>query len=248
MQTDFFIIKCWCKIYTRNLELKLNTFHSSSQIPRDRLHGMTQQQAGGQSMCRTLPAPQSPIQGPQGSLSPPLNRSIPSSPVRFSYSSRTLPAGATLPRERLSSTPCSSAILERRDVKPDEDVDPYGFPEARPSVSDVPDGAMFHHHSLYRQKSRKYSEHSPLSPKNQKTPPPSPHRGNEVRMIDIHPGQNAHMMVERTSSLRRSFKKESNGTLEAAARARGNVASAVYADLHEERVFQGLVPSADPQR
>ncbi|XP_060761580.1 sickle tail protein homolog isoform X2 [Neoarius graeffei] len=225
----------------------LRNNNGDARIPRDRLHGMTQQQAGGQLMCRTLPAPQSPIQGPQGSLSPPLNRSIPSSPVRFSYNSRTLPAGATLPRERLSSTPCSSAILERRDVKPDEDVDPYGFPEARPSVSDVPDGAMFHHHSLYRQKSRKYSEHSPLSPKNQKTPPPSPHRGNEVRMIDIHPGQNAHMMVERTSSLRRSFKKESNGTLEAAARARGNVASAVYADLHEERVFQGLVPSADPQ-
>lgn len=67
-------------------------------------------------------------------------------------------------------------------------------------------------------------------------------------MVDIHPGQNTHMMVERTSSLRRSFRRENNGTLEVATRARGNVASPVYADLHGERAFQGLVSSADPQR
>lgn len=201
-------------------------------------------------MGHTLPAPQSPIQGPQGSVSPPPARSIPSSPLRLSYNSRTMPAGATLPRERVSSTPCPSAILERRDVKPDEDVDQYGFPEARLSVSEAPDSSVFHHHSLYRQKSRKYSDsqHSPVNPKNQKTPPPSPHRVNEVRMVDIHPGQNAQMVAERTSSLRRSFRKESNGTLEMAARPRGNMASPVYADLHGERPFQGLVPSADPQR
>lgn len=228
--------------------IKHNNFHaSSSQVSRERLYSPRQQQAGGQSMGHTLPTPQSPIQGP---LSPPLARSVPTSPSRFSYNSRTMPAGATLPRERVSSTPSSSAILERRDVKPDEDVDPYAFPEARLSMSDAPDGAVFPHHSLYRQKSRKYSEnqHSPLSPKNQKTPPPSPHRVNEVRMIDIHPGPNAHMMVERTSSLRRSFRKESNGTLELAARPRGNLASPVYADLHGERPFQGLGTSANPQR
>lgn len=135
-------------------------------------------------------------------------------------------------------------------MKPDEDVDPYGFPEARLSVSDSPDGTVFHHHSLYRQKSRKYSDnqHSPLSPKSQKTPPPSPHRVSEVRMMDVHPGQNTHVMVERTSSLRRSFRKDSNGTLEAAARARGNTASPAYTELHAERPFQGLAPTADPQR
>ncbi|XP_017351048.2 sickle tail protein homolog isoform X2 [Ictalurus punctatus] len=220
--------------------------NGDARVSRERLYSPRQQQAGGQSMGHTLPAPQSPIQGP---LSPPLARSVPTSPSRFSYNSRTMPAGATLPRERVSSTPSSSAILERRDVKPDEDVDPYAFPEARLSMSDAPDGAVFPHHSLYRQKSRKYSEnqHSPLSPKNQKTPPPSPHRVNEVRMIDIHPGPNAHMMVERTSSLRRSFRKESNGTLELAARPRGNLASPVYADLHGERPFQGLGTSANPQ-
>ncbi|XP_053083431.1 sickle tail protein homolog isoform X2 [Pangasianodon hypophthalmus] len=223
--------------------------NGDARVSRERLYSSRQQQAGGQSMGHTLPVSQNPIQGLQGSLSPPLARSVPSSPSRFSYNSRTMPAGATLPRERVSSTPCSSAILERRDVKPDEDVDPYGFPEARLSMSDAPDGSVFHHHSLYRQKSRKYSEnqHGPLSPKNQKTPPPSPQRVNEVRMIDIHPGQNPHMMVERTSSLRRSYRKESNGTLEVAARARGNMAPPTYTDLHGERPFQGLVTSADPQ-
>ncbi|MCJ8744749.1 hypothetical protein PDJAM_G00122110 [Pangasius djambal] len=223
--------------------------NGDARISRERLYSSRQQQAGGQSMGPTLPAPQNPIQGLQGSLSPPMARSVPSSPSRFSYNSRTMPAGATLPRERVSSTPCSSAILERRDVKPDEDLDPYGFSEARLSMSDAPDGSVFHHHSLYRQKPRKYSDnqHGPLSPKNQKTPPPSPQRVNEVRMIDVHPGQNPHMMVERTSSLRRSYRKESNGTLEVAARARGNMAPHTYADLHGERPFQGLVSSADPQ-
>ncbi|KAF5908973.1 sickle tail protein isoform X1, partial [Clarias magur] len=223
--------------------------NGDARISREKLYSPRQQPAGGQPMGPTVPTSQSPIQGPQGPLSPPLARSVPSSPSRFSYNSRTMPAGATLPRERMSSTPSSSAILERRDVKPDEDVDPYGFPETRLSMSEAPDGTVFHHHSLYRQKSRKYSENlnSPLSPKAQKTPPASPHRVNEVRMIDIHPGQNAHVMVERTGSLRRSFRKESNGTLEAAARARGSMTSPVYADLHGERPFQGLVPRADPQ-
>ncbi|XP_058274697.1 sickle tail protein homolog isoform X2 [Hemibagrus wyckioides] len=240
----------YLKVYHKdpNQAFNHNSRHNNgdARVPRERLYSPRQQQAGGQSMGHTLPTPQSPIQGPQGSLSPPLARSVPSSPSRFTYNSRTMPGGATLPRERVSSTPCSSAILERRDVKPDEDVDPYGFPEARLNMTDSPDGAIFHHHSLYRQKSRKYSD-SMLNPKSQKTPPPSPHRVNEVRMIDIHPGQSAHMMVERTSSLRRSFRKDNNGTLEVAARPRASVTSPVYTDLHGGGPFQGLVPSANPQ-
>ncbi|XP_046732268.1 sickle tail protein homolog isoform X2 [Silurus meridionalis] len=237
----------YLKVYHKdpNQAFNHNTRNNNGdgRIARERLYSSRQQQDSGQ------PSPQSHIQGFQGSLSPPLTRSIPTSPIKFTYNSRTLPAGAMLPRERASSTPSSSAILERRDVKPDEVVDPYGFPEGRLSMSDAPDGSIFHQHSLYRQKSRKYSEnqHSPLSPKSQKTPPPSPHRVNEVRMIDIHPGQNPHMMVERTGSLRRSFRKESNGTLEVAARPRGTMASPVYSDLHGERAFQGLGPSANPQ-
>ncbi|XP_047662459.1 sickle tail protein homolog isoform X2 [Tachysurus fulvidraco] len=240
----------YLKVYNKDPNQAFN--HNSRQnngdtrITRERIYSSRQQQAGGQLMGHTLPTPQSPLQGPQGSLSPPLARSVPSSPSRFTYNSRTMPGGATLPRERVSSIPCSSAILERRDVKPDEDMDSYGFPEARLSMADSPDGGVFHHHSLYRQKSRKYSD-NPLSPKNQKTPPPSPHRVNEVRMIDIHPGQNTHMMLERTSSLRRSLRKESNGTLEVASRPRGSVTSPVFADLHGGGPFQSLVPSADPQ-
>ncbi|XP_037386964.1 sickle tail protein homolog isoform X1 [Pygocentrus nattereri] len=241
--------------------------NGDARISRDKLYG-TRQPASGQSLVHTLPAPHSPIRTVQGSMSPPAARSMPSSPSRLPYGSRSM-GSATLPRERLSSapparsiTPCSSAILERRDVKPDEDLgsNPYSPAEARLSSSqDVPDGAVFlqhrysevpdaPHHSLYRQKSRKYSENQLGS----KTPPPSPHRVGEVRMIDIHPGQNAHMLaqaVERASPVRRSFRKDSNGTMEAVGRVRGNMGSPVFADLppgHGDRPFQGLI-TADPQ-
>ncbi|XP_057714153.1 sickle tail protein homolog [Corythoichthys intestinalis] len=77
------------------------------------------------------------LQGLQGSMSPPMVRSMPSSPSRMAYSGRSSQAlvgmmdggSTTLPRDRLSGTgrssslgTSSSAILERRDVKPDEDV------------------------------------------------------------------------------------------------------------------------------
>ncbi|XP_061925672.1 sickle tail protein homolog isoform X2 [Entelurus aequoreus] len=71
----------------------------------------------------------------QSSMSPPMVRSMPSSPSRLAYSGRSSPAGAgadaggaALLSDRLSGTgrsgslSGSSAILERRDVKPDEDV------------------------------------------------------------------------------------------------------------------------------
>ncbi|XP_019739411.1 sickle tail protein homolog isoform X3 [Hippocampus comes] len=77
-----------------------------------------------------------PLHGLQGSMSPPTVRSMPSSPSRVAYGgrraqgsvARTDAGNAALPRDRLtcagrSSSLCtsSSAILERRDVKPDED-------------------------------------------------------------------------------------------------------------------------------
>ncbi|XP_034558653.1 sickle tail protein-like [Notolabrus celidotus] len=72
----------------------------------------------------------------QGSMSPPMVRSMPSSPSRRVYGGGSTGGGAgdlgssTLPRERLSGagltrslcTNSSSSILERRDVKPDEDA------------------------------------------------------------------------------------------------------------------------------
>lgn len=157
----------------------------------------------------------------------------------------------------------------------------YSSPEARLSVSssqgshtgDVPDGAAYIQHrasvksvgayadgqdlqhSLYRQKSRKFSE-SQLATVGSKTPPASPHRVNEVRMIDMLPGQNSQMpsqgvAAERASPVRRSVRKDSNGAVELATRVRGNVASPVFADLppsHGERPFQGHVAAGDPQR
>ncbi|KAK7163120.1 hypothetical protein R3I93_007229 [Phoxinus phoxinus] len=264
------------------------------RITRERLYS-SRQQPGGQSPVHTLS--HSPIHSVQGSMSPPTPRSMPSSPSRMPLvHTVAMSGGTTLPRDRLSSvpssrsiTPCSSAILERRDVKPDEDLssksvpmysEAYGLPEARHSVAssqgshpgDIPDGAAYIQHrssiksvgayadgqdlqhSLYRQKSRKYSE-SQLASMGSKTPPASPHRVNEVRMIDMLPGQNSHMpsqgvAAERVSPVRRSFRKDSNGAMEVATRVRGNVASPVFADLppgHGERTFQGHVAAGDPQ-
>ncbi|XP_077085418.1 sickle tail protein homolog isoform X4 [Siphateles boraxobius] len=262
------------------------------RITRERLYS-SRQQPGGQSPVHTLP--HSPIHSVQGSMSPPIPRSMPSSPSRMpSVQTVAKSGGTTLPRDRLSSvpssrsiTPCSSAILERRDVKPDEDLssksvpmysEVYGSPEARHSVAssqgshtgDIPDGAAYiqhrssiksvsayadgqdRQHSLYRQKSRKYSE-SQLASMGSKTPPASPHRVSEVRMIDMLPGQNSHMpsqgvAAERVSPVRRSFRKDSNGAMDVATRVR--VASPVFAGLppgHGERTFQGHVAAGDPQ-
>ncbi|XP_051553349.1 sickle tail protein homolog isoform X2 [Myxocyprinus asiaticus] len=266
------------------------------RITRERLYS-SRQQPGGQSPVHTLPGPHSPIHTIQGSMSPPTPRSVPSSPSRMPYShSVSMLGGATLPRDHLSSvppcrsiTPCPSAILERRDVKPDDDLsnksvplyeDNYAPSEARLSVAssqgshtgDVPDGVAYiqhrssikstgaytegqdQQHTLYRQKSRKYSE-SQLTAMGSKTLPASPHRVNEVRMIDMHPGQNSHMSsqgvaVERGSPVKRSFRKDSNGTMEVVTRVRGNMASPVFADLppgHGERPFHGHVSAGDPQ-
>ncbi|KAI4887294.1 hypothetical protein NFI96_030153 [Prochilodus magdalenae] len=247
--------------------------NGDTRISRERLYG-TRQPPSGQNLVHTLPPPHSPIRTVQGSMSPPSARSMPSSPSRLPYGPRTM-GSATLPRERLSSapparsvTPCSSAILERRDVKPDEDLgpNPYSSAETRLSLAssqDVPDGAVFlphrysdvpdaPQHSLYRQKSRKYSDNQHVVPLGPKTPPPSPHRVGDVRMIDVHPGQNTHMLaqtVERASSVRRSFRKDSNGTMEAVGRVKGNMGSPVFVDLppgHGDKPFQGLI-TADPQ-
>lgn len=179
-----------------------------------------------------------------------------------------IPGNATIPRDRLSSLPVSrsispspSAILERRDVKPDEDMsgknialyrnegfyaDPYIYHEGRMSIAsshgghplDVPDHIIAYHRtairsasaycnpslqaemhmeqSLYRQKSRKYPD-SHLPTLGSKTPPASPHRVSDLRMVDMHAHHNAHgpphtMQPERASPSRQPFKKEP-GTL-----------------------------------
>ncbi|XP_025921557.1 sickle tail protein homolog isoform X2 [Apteryx rowi] len=208
----------------------------------------------------------------------PVPHSMPPSPSRIPYGGARplgVPGNATIPRDRLSSLPASrsispspSAILERRDVKPDEDMsnknlalirneglygDPYLFHEGRMSVAaphpghplDVPDHIVAYHRgtmrssstycnpsmppemleqSLYRQKSRKYPE-SHLPTLGSKTPPASPHRAADVRMVDVHPHHNAHVpphaiQPDRSSPGRQSFKKEPGPPMFAEAKAR----------------------------
>ncbi|XP_012412158.1 sickle tail protein homolog isoform X4 [Trichechus manatus latirostris] len=208
---------------------------------------------------------------PNSPPSTPMPHSMPPSPSRIPYGGTrpmAIPGNATIPRDRLSSLPVSrsispspSAILERRDVKPDEDMsgkniamyrsegfygDPYLYHEGRMSIAsshgghplDVPDHIIAYHRtairsasaycnpplqaemhmeqSLYRQKSRKYPE-SHLPTLGSKTPPASPHRVSDLRMIEMHPHHNAHgpphtLQPERVSPSRQSFKKEP-GTL-----------------------------------
>uniref|UniRef100_A0A8D2NDN9 KIAA1217 n=1 Tax=Zonotrichia albicollis TaxID=44394 RepID=A0A8D2NDN9_ZONAL len=221
---------------------------------------------------------------PSSPPSTPVPHSMPPSPSRIPYGGGRpmgVPGNATIPRDRLSSVPASrsispspSAILERRDVKPDEDMsnknltlmrneslygDPYLFHEGRMSVAaphpghplDVPDHIVTYHRSamrssstycnpsmqpemleqsLYRQKSRKYPE-SHLPTLSSKTPPASPHRVADMRMIDIHPHHGPHIPAhtiqpDRSSPSRQSFKKEPGAPVFVDAKARSAVGMA----------------------
>ncbi|XP_039379497.1 sickle tail protein homolog isoform X14 [Mauremys reevesii] len=209
--------------------------------------------------------------------------SMPPSPSRIPYGGARpmgVPGNATIPRDRLSSVPASrsispspSAILERRDVKPDEDLsnkniaqfrneglyaDPYLYHEGRMSVAaphtghplDVPDHIIAYHRStmrssntycspslqpemmeqsLYRQKPRKYPD-SHLPTLGSKTPPASPHRVTDMRLIDIHTQHNTHVpphvvQPDRSSPSRQSFKKEPGAPMFVEAKARNAVGS-----------------------
>ncbi|XP_064906815.1 sickle tail protein homolog isoform X25 [Columba livia] len=220
----------------------------------------------GSSASRPGSAMHAPHAMPSSPPSTPVPHSMPPSPSRIPYGGGRpmgVPGNATIPRDRLSSVPASrsispspSAILERRDVKPDEDMsnksltlvrneglygDPYLFHEGRMSVAaphsghplDVPDHIIAYHRSamrssstycnpsmqpemleqsLYRQKSRKYPE-SHLPTLSSKTPPASPHRVADLRMVDVHPHHSAHIaphtiQPDRSSPSRQSFKKE----------------------------------------
>ncbi|XP_029418768.1 sickle tail protein homolog isoform X9 [Nannospalax galili] len=210
-----------------------------------------------------------PHAGPNSPPSTPVPHSLPPSPSRIPYGGgrpMVLPGNATIPRDRLSSLPVSrsispspSAILERRDVKPDEDMssknlamyrnegfyaDPYLYHEGRMSIAsahgghplDVPDHVIAYHRtavrsasaycnpslqadvhleqSLYR-KSRKYPD-SHLPTLGSKTPPASPHRVGDLRLLDTIPHPSAHgpphALQPGASPSRQAFKKEP-GTL-----------------------------------
>uniref|UniRef100_A0A3B3YNM6 Actin interacting protein 3-like C-terminal domain-containing protein n=1 Tax=Poecilia mexicana TaxID=48701 RepID=A0A3B3YNM6_9TELE len=256
----------------------------------------------------------------QGAL-PPTPHSMPPSPSRIPFGPRqnSVPGSATIPRDRMSNanpstrsiSPCPSAILERRDVKPDQDLggkshtltrgneglyaDPYLLQEGRITMTaghgqhgspglDGPEHGMggFHrasirstssfggpsptdsvdHSPLYRQKSR----NSQLPTLGSKTPPPSPHRMTEVRMIDIH-GMPPHgvpphgvpphgvpphgvpphavpphgVSLERGSPVRQSFRKEEV----AGAKPRNSMGSPVVPDPQGHP--QGPTPAPNDQ-
>ncbi|XP_038611692.1 sickle tail protein homolog isoform X8 [Tachyglossus aculeatus] len=240
---------------------------------------------------------------PTSPPSTPVAHSMPPSPSRIPYGgvrSMVVPGNATLPRDRLSSMPVSrsvspspSAILERRDVKPDEDLsgknlalfrneglyaDPYMYHEARMSIAsahtghplDVPDHVIAYHRtairsasaycsptmqaemmeqSLYRQKSRKYPDsHLPML--GSKTPPASPHRVPDIRMMDLHPHPNALMAPhalppDRASPSRQSFKKELGPVVYVESKAARNPAGLpVMVDVIEKPAFgYGTMPA-----
>ncbi|XP_040104460.1 sickle tail protein homolog isoform X8 [Oryx dammah] len=225
----------------------------------------------GPGASRPGPTALPPHAIPNSPPSTPVPHSMPPSPSRIPYGGTrpmVVPGNATIPRDRLSSLPVSrsispspSAILERRDVKPDEDMssknlamyrnegfyaDPYLYHEGRMSIAsshgghplDVPDHIIAYHRtairsasaycspslqaethmeqSLYRQKPRKYPE-SHLPTLGAKTPPASPHRVGDLRMVEMHGHHNAHgpphtLQPDRASPSRQGFKKEP-GTL-----------------------------------
>uniref|UniRef100_A0A673FZN5 Sickle tail protein homolog n=1 Tax=Sinocyclocheilus rhinocerous TaxID=307959 RepID=A0A673FZN5_9TELE len=224
----------------------------------------------------------------QGSMSPTTPHAMPPSPSRIPFGPRTSGSGvSTMPRERAAhtlpassparaSSPCPSAILERRDVKPDEDVAAKSMSLPARAESHYADPYMLHHHapppdtvdhayhratmrsysnpgvpmeptdhpSLFRQKSRKYTD-SQLPMLGSKTQPPSPHRMGEVRMMDIHTVQpQSSMTLERASPVRQSFRKETPLAMDTMVKARGGMGSPATPDL---QVHNPLAPSTDPQ-
>uniref|UniRef100_A0A3Q0R9W7 Actin interacting protein 3-like C-terminal domain-containing protein n=1 Tax=Amphilophus citrinellus TaxID=61819 RepID=A0A3Q0R9W7_AMPCI len=225
----------------------------------------------------------------QGSMSPPMVRSMPSSPSRVAYggvgkrggSGGVWDPSSTLPRERLSGAgrssamSTSSAILERRDIKPGEipavsQLIPiqYGYP-LHPNNKAHHNIILQHTHlciNLYsmpsafllsRQKSKKYSV-SQLPPMGTKTPSPSPHRVSDIRMTDggqIIGGMGL-VSPEKISPIRRSLRQDgSSSTVEIVSRSRGSgsssSASSVFADSplgQSERLFQSHMNASSAQR
>ncbi|XP_078519569.1 sickle tail protein homolog isoform X2 [Lissotriton helveticus] len=241
-----------------------------------------------------------------------ISHSMPPSPSRIPYGGARPLSGqgnTAIPKERLGNMPVSrsispspSAILERRDVKPDEDLsnknvqllrnegmyaDPYMFHEGRMSVAsshtghplDLPDHVFTYHRgamrssstyssstvqsemmeqSMYRQKSRKYTD-SHLPSLGSKTPPSSPHRVADMRMADIHT-HNPHMpphsmQTDRNSPIRQSFKKDSGSpvfietTMTKARNASGlqTMVDVVPSPTEKQQTLIGYGPAAPPK-
>ncbi|XP_016521072.1 sickle tail protein isoform X3 [Poecilia formosa] len=220
----------------------------------------------------------------QGSMSPLMVRSMPSSPSRPAYGGGGFlgkigmvdPGSTTIPHEcqpgrGRSSTvfSSSSAILERRDVKPDGDMSkstalvlrgnggshypeyyrsasvevgrghhsissycssppmltggtaevgvlgiPGGLQQHRASIKPLMvhgESIQNHSNSLRRQKNRKYGD-SQIHSLGYKSPPPSPHKGNEVRMFNGQViGGASQVSPQSVSPIHRSLEHNSSG-------------------------------------
>lgn len=204
----------------------------------------------------------------QGPPAPPSPHSMPPSPSRIPFGPRSSGGGATMSRERpghplttpaRSASPCSSAILERRDVKPDEDPAVKGI--GRPGEGHYGEPFILHHHpvpsdtldhTFHRASIRSYGvpgmpvesveHHSLFRQKSWKTPPASPHRMGDIRMIDIHNNQSqGSLVLERASPGRQSFRKEGPSAVD---KGRNTVGSPVTPDIQSH---SSLATSGDPQ-
>lgn len=181
---------------------------------------------------------------------PPTPQSVTALPSRIPFGPRSSGGGATTPRERAghplatptrSASPCPSAILERRDVKPDEDVSAKGIGRGGEAVYNDPFPLHHHappaetldqgyHHASIRSYGISGTEHHSLFRKNSwKTPPPSPHRTGEMRVIDMQASQSQGTLgVERSSPARQSFRKEGSIAVD---KGRNAVGTPVTSDL-----------------
>uniref|UniRef100_A0A3Q3GMQ7 Si:ch211-285f17.1 n=1 Tax=Labrus bergylta TaxID=56723 RepID=A0A3Q3GMQ7_9LABR len=212
----------------------------------------------------------------QGAL-PPSPHSMPPSPSRIPFGPRqgSIPGNATIPRERLANanpparsiSPCPSAILERRDVKPDEDVggkshslargneglyaDPYLLQEGRMNMAsahgphpnpglDGPELMGGFHRASIRSTSS-YGGPSPSDTMDHPTLYRQKSRNSQLPTLGSKtPPPSPHRM--RNSPVRQSYRKD-DGT---GTKPRSNMGSPVVADLQGH--LQGPIPPAvDPQ-
>ncbi|KAF5900003.1 sickle tail protein isoform X3, partial [Clarias magur] len=195
----------------------------------------------------------------------PTSHSITSLPSRIPFGPRSSGGGATMSRERAghplatptrSASPSPSAILERRDVKPDEDISAKAMGRGGEGIYGDP--FLLHHNSptsetldqgYHRGSIRSYGmtmepteHHSLFRQKSWKTPPSSPHRMGEIRMTDIQASQSqSPLTIERSSPVRQSFRKEGPIAVEKAKNAMG---SHVATDLQGHGL---LVQPGEPQ-
>ncbi|XP_047666743.1 sickle tail protein isoform X3 [Tachysurus fulvidraco] len=199
---------------------------------------------------------------------PPTPQPVTALPSRIPFGPRSSGGGATMPRERAghpmattshSPSVCPSAILERRDVKPDEDVSAKGIGRGGEGIYSDP--FLLHHHTppletmdqgYHRTSVRSYGisgmtmesteHHSLFRQKSWKTPPSSPHRVGEMRIIDIQASQcQGTLGLERSSPVRQSFRKEGPIAVD---KGRNTVGSPVTADLQGHGP---LVPPVEPK-